>query len=600
MPADTADISTNINGAPVLVAPLPGIYGPAGDAASPDSIRRLSQEISGLKGRRKALDLVRSAVAAMRVHDFEAGSRRALKALQYDERMGQAWHVLAICREKLGHFVQAISAYEAAVKLLPDETEVAHDLARLAQRLGYKEISEKLQRRFLAANPGHIEATNNLAALLREQKRYSEAIETLSQLIQIEPHHALLWNTLGSVLSDQGQMAESITFFDESLRLNPDFAKARFNRGSALHGLGRSLEALEDIEAALPGAEPGYERAMMMMARGMAKMAAGDIVGGMADYDERFNPHLPDAPHFIVDAPRWDPATVDIRGKTLLVAGEQGLADEMVLANCLGDVIETVGPEGRVYVAVEKRLVDMFQRSYPSAVVGAHHTISHEGRVRRFLPFLEELTARNGPLDAWIPLGALTGIYRPTLDAFPDWAGHLVADPARVAHWKGELEKLGPGLKIGLHWKSLVLTGPRARYFSAFERWKPVLTAPGCVMINLQCGDVTEDLAAADAAGISIWTPPFNLKDDLEDLAAISKACDLVIGPGIAGTNLAASVGARTWMAVWPDDWHTLGTDHYPFYPRMHCFPMETIHGWPAAMAQMRLALADAVEGRWP
>lgn len=597
MPADTAAF---VNGTPVFVAPLPGVYGPAGDAASPDSIRRLSQGLSGLKGQRKALEVVRAAVAAMRVHDFEAGSRHALKALQYDERMGQAWHVLAICREKLGHFVQAISAYQAAVKLLPDETEVAHDLARLAQRLGYKEIAEKLQRRFLVANPGHIEATNNLASLLREQKRYSEAIDTLSQLIQIEPHHALLWNTLGSVLSDQGQMAESMTFFDESLRLNPNFAKARFNRGSALHGLGRSADALADIEAALPGAEPGYERAMMMMARGMAKMATGDIVGGMADYDERFNPHMPDAPHFIVDAPRWDPATMDIRGKTLLVAGEQGLADEMVFANCLGDVIQAVGPEGRVYVAVEKRLVDIFQRSHPTAVVGAHHTISHEGRVRRFLPFLEELTARDGPLDAWIPLGALTGIYRPTLEAFPDRAGHLVADPARVAHWKGELEKLGPGLKIGLHWKSLVLTGPRARYFSAFERWKPVLTAPGCVMINLQCGDVTEDLAAAEAAGISIWTPPFNLKDDLEDLAAISKACDLVIGPGIAGTNLAASVGARTWMAVWPDDWHTLGTDRYPFYPQMHCFPMETMSDWPAVMERMRVALGDAVEGRWP
>lgn len=600
MPADTADISTFVNGAPVLVAPLPGIYGPAGDAASPDSIRRLSQEISGLKGQRKALEVVRSAVAAMRVHDFEAGSRRALKALQYDERMGQAWHVLAICREKLGHFVQAISAYEAAVKLLPDETEVAHDLARLAQRLGYKEISEKLQRRFLAANPGHIEATNNLAALLREQKRYSEAIETLSQLIQIEPHHALLWNTLGSVLSDQGQMAESMTFFDESLRLKPDFAKARFNRGSALHGMGRSAEGLEDIEAALPGAEPGYERAMMMMARGMAKMATGDIIGGMADYDERFNPHMPDAPHFIVDAPRWNPATMDIRGKTLLVAGEQGLADELVLANCLGDVIEAVGPEGRVYVALEKRLVDMFQRSHPTAVVGAHHTISHEGRVRRFLPFLEELTARDGPLDAWIPLGALTGIYRPTVEAFPDRAGHLAADLARVAHWKAELEKLGPELKVGLHWKSLVLAGPRARYFSAFERWKPVLTAPGCLMINLQCGDVTEDLAAAEAAGISLWTPPINLKDDLEDLAAISMAADLVIGPGIAGTNLAAAVGARTWMVVGPDDWHKLGTDHYPFYPRMHCFLMESMGDWPGVMERMRVALGDAVEGRWP
>ena len=164
-----------------------------------------------------------------------------------------------------------------------------------------------------------------------------------------------------------------------------------------------------------------------------------------------------------------------------------------------------------------------------------------------------------------------------------------------MAHWAAELEKLGPGLKVGLHWKSLVLTGSRARYFSSFERWKPVLTTPGAVMVNLQCGDVSDDLAAAAAAGVSIWTPPINLKDDLEDVAALSAALDLVIGPGIAGTNLAAAVGGTAWMITAPDDWHFLATDKYPFYPHLRYFRRDSFGDWDGAISRIRTALEEAV-----
>lgn len=587
---------------PSAAAPIAGriigLQGPEGDAASSESIKRLSKKVASTRTQRKALEHVRAALIAVRDQDFQTADRRALKALEVDETLGLAWHVLAISREKAGHFIQAIQAYNAALKCLDDENEVAHDLARLAQRLGYNDIAEKLQRRFLAANPGHLEATNNLASLLREERRYDEAVDTLRPLIEIEPDHPLLWNTLGSVLSDQGRMKESLVFFDEALRLQPDFAKARFNRGGAYHSLGRGEDARQDMKAALPGAEPGYERAMMEMALGMTLLSLGDLSGGMALYESRLSPDMPEAPYYVVNAPRWKPAEDDIRGKRLLVAGEQGLADEMLFANVMQDVIDAVGPDGKVYIAVERRLVSLFQRSFPQAHVGAHVTVTQEGNLRRYMPFLE--SAPDGPPDYWAPIGALTGVYRTSLEAFPERSGHLVPDPERVAHWKAELEKLGPGLKVGLHWKSLVLTGARVRYFSTFERWKPVLTAPGCVMINLQCGDVEEDLKAVKAAGVEIWTPPFNLKDDMEELAAISKAVDVVIGPGIAGTNMAAAVGARTWMATAPDDWHLLGTQRYPFYPQMVCFPLGGYDGWPETLERMREALGRAVEGEWP
>ena len=582
----------------------PAVQSVVGDAASPEAIRRLSHSLAvdrgkSVKSQRKALELLKAALAAIRMNDFDRGAQRAIAALRIDETNGLAWHVLAICQEKANQFGPAIQAYEAALKLLPDHSDIAHDLGRLAQRLGYLEIAEKLLVKFLAGNPGHIEATNNLACVMRDQRRYGDAIETLRPLLQIEPESPVLWNTLGTVLSDEGRPDEALTFFEEALRLDPGFSKARYNRANVRRPLGDVPGAIEDLEAALPGAEGPYEVAMMNMARALMLMGEGRVPEGFESYEVRFDPNLPDAIRVVVPAPRWNPADEDIRGRRLLVVGEQGIADELIFANCLNDVIEAVGPEGKVFIAVEERMVGLFQRHYPRAVVGAHKAVRLEGRLTRYIPFVEDLAEGQAP-NCWIPMGSLMAVYRPTVDSFPQHNGVIRPDPDRVTRWKRELEALGPELKIGLHWKSLVMTGARAAFFaSSFQLWEPILRAPGCLMVNLQCGDVSEDLAAAEAAGVRIWTPPINLKDDLEDVAALSVACDLVIGPGIAGTNIAAASGARTWMVAAPDDWHLMKTDRYVFYPEARIFVRGAVNGWPAVIDDIRAALDQVVERGW-
>ena len=583
-------------------APAPQAQGIAGDAASPEAIRRLSKSLArgtakAVKTERKTLELLKSSLMAIRVDDFERATKKVLEALKVDETSGLAWHVLAICQEKQNRFGPAIAAYEAALKLLPDHTDIAHDLGRLAQRLGYLDIAEKLLLKFLAVNPGHVEATNNLACVMRDQNRYGDAIETLRPLLQIEADSPVLWNTLGTVLNDQGRLDEALTFFEEALRLDPAFAKARYNRANARRPLGDVAGAIEDMEAALPGAESRYEVAMMNMARALMLMGEARIPEGFEAYEVRMDPNLPDAMHVAVDAPRWNPTTESVAGKRVLVVGEQGIADELVFSNCVPDLIEAVGPEGQVYLAVEARMVGLFQRAFPGAIVGGHKAVRLEGRLTRYVPFTEDLEPR---LDCWIPIASLMAPYRPTIESFPPPRHYIEADPARVEYWTGELAKLPEGLKVGLHWKSLIMTGARAAFFaSGFKLWEPILTAPGCVMVNLQCGDVSADLEAAEAAGVFIWTPPINLKDDLEDVAALSVACDVVLGPGIAGTNIAAASGARTWMVAAPDDWHMMTTDHYVFYPEVNIFVRAAVNGWPEVIDRMRAALDRVVADGW-
>jgi tetratricopeptide (TPR) repeat protein len=567
----------------------------AGDSASPNAINRLSRALAkplkakDAKLQRKMLALLKRAVAEIRSQNYAAATGFAMEVLKLDERHGLAWHVLAISREKAGDLAPALTAYEAALKLLPNETDVAHDLGRLAQRLGYLEIAEKLLLKYLAARPGDLDATNNLACVMRDAGRYGEAVELLRLRIAESPDKALLWNTLGTVLSDQGEMAQSLTFFDEALRLEPGFPKALYNRANARMALGDARQALDDIETALDGAADEQETATMNMARALTQLLVGDLAEGFETYEARFSRTQKDALAFVTPAPRWTP-DADIRGRRLLVFGEQGLGDEVLFANVLADVQEALGPEGHLILAVETRLVPLFQRSFSKATVVRHMTLRRAGKLVRAADLPEEAA----PADMYAPIASLFRRFRSEIGAFPATGAFLTPDPARVAHWRSELAALDDRPTVGVVWKSLKLDGSRRRYFSPFDLWRPVLATPSVRFVNLQYGDCEAELEAAREAGLDLWTPPgVNLKDDLDEIVALCCALDTVIGPMNATTNLAAASGANGWIILTPDAWPRFGTGALPCYPQARAFVIDGFGQWDGVMARLAQALGD-------
>jgi hypothetical protein len=184
--------------------------------------------------------------------------------------------------------------------------------------------------------------------------------------------------------------------------------------------------------------------------------------------------------------------------------------------------------------------------------------------------------------------------FRRTVQAFPDRSSFLRADPDRIAHWRGVLGQR-PGLKVGVLWKSLKLDGARLRYFSPFEQWRPVLQTPGISFVNLQYGECQDELdQARETLGVEIWQPPeIDLKNDLDDIAALCRGLDLVLGPSNATTNIAAACGAQVWMISTPGAWPLLGlTDRSPWYPTARVFMADRFNHWAPVMNQIADALA--------
>src|SRR5690606_32621383 len=106
----------------------------------------------------------------------------------------------------------------------------------------------KLFAHYWRARPEIPDGANNFACVLRDQHRFTDAVDVLKAGLADHPECAILWNTLATVLIEMGDPHTAMTFFDEAVRLDPKFGKARYNRGNCKLTLLDFDGAIEDCE----------------------------------------------------------------------------------------------------------------------------------------------------------------------------------------------------------------------------------------------------------------------------------------------------------------------------------------------------------------
>tara|TARA_R110002096_G_scaffold33234_15_gene96165 strand:+ start:106 stop:1905 length:1800 start_codon:yes stop_codon:yes gene_type:complete len=550
----------------------------------------------GAKQMRKQAALLMRALEMMHSDKAAQGLKLAMKCLEKDPGNALAQHIVGVGAEKLGRLSIALKFYERAYRADPKSPDIYQSLAMVAWKLGMLEAAEKFLRVFCQMLPGEPNGPVNLGGVLRDQGRYEDAIEIVRAGIYAKPEHADLWNAMGTILIESGDPAGALTFYEEALRLKPDFGRALNNIAYA-YELNGDLEAsIDAFDRALDHPANNEDRIVMTHGRSLAYLAAGRLEEGWDTYSARLDPAYPDATTFALQDPYWDGSDPrDLHGKRVLMVGEQGLGDEIMFLNAGRDLINAIGPDGKLLIACETRLQTLIQRSFPEALVGPHASLRTEGRDFRTV---KELRTENGPIDYWAPMGNACRAFRRKVGDFPSEPGFLIADETEVEAWTKQLAQMGPGLKVGLLWKSLKMTAKRQKNFAAFELWKPILQTPGVTFVNLQYGDVDEELARAEAEfGVKIHQPDgIDLKNDLDRVAALGKALDLTIGPMNATINLACAVGGEAWVtASHSGSWTAYGEDYYPDYPSARLFCTKGFGDWKGVMAKVTDALQERV-----
>ena len=223
---------------------------------------------------------------------------------------------------------------------------------------------------------------------------------------------------------------------------------------------------------------------------------------------------------------------------------------------------------------------------------GTFYPLEHRyyPKALRFVPF----SIDKGEPDYWTPMGSALRRYRRSLSDFPHRA-FLTPDPARVAAYRAQLESFGPGAKIGICWRSMMLGAKRAKYYSALDAWGPILKTPGAVFVNLQYGEAAPELArAAQMHGVTVaQIDGLDLKNDIDGAAALSAALDLVLSAPTAAAATAASVGTEVWFLTAGRTWPQLGTDEYPWYHKTKVFSPAKFGDWNELIPRVGEALAS-------
>ncbi len=556
-------------------------------------LEALSEEIDAALARRKSNGFIRRGIKAWHRGDIARAAQHALAATEADPQNSKAFHVLAMALERMGHLHKALVTYERAFELDPDDSELLINLGLIAWRLKISDGAMRMFQLYIGTNPDSPLGYNNLGSVLSDLGDTHSAIETLRAAIYRMPRESILWNSLATVLAESGRADESLVFYREAIDIEPKFARLHHNLGYAYSHLGQLDKALAEYDFALEHATDPVERMEAKHSRSICLMGMGQLKEGFREYeirnDERFRAYA----HHMLKAPVWKGE--DLAGKRLLVVGEQGLGDEFMFANILPDLSRAVGDTGKLEIAVDPRLIPLFQRSFPNANIGTYEDrtlLDKDGnKSLRFLPFSTD----KGEPDCWTPMGSALQFLRHDLKDFRKEA-FLVPDAARKAEYAEALKGFGPGPYIGICWRSMMMTAKRAKYYSALDAWEPLFRLPNVTFVNVQYGDCAEELAQAqEKFGIKIHTlEGLDLKNDIDGAAALSAAVDLVISAPTAAAAVAGAVGTEVWFLTAGRTWPQLGTEEFPWYAKTKVFSPEKFADWPVLMQ----TVADALKAR--
>jgi len=501
-------------------------------------------------------DLLSRGFALHQSGDLDGASALYARILAADPGQADALHLLGLCRWQSGAGAEAVDLLRRAAVAAPRSPAIRNNLANMLLASGRRAEAVDAYRSAIDLKPDYAEAMSNLGTALQEGGHAAEAEAWQRRALAQAPDRAETWTNLGSVLTDLGRREEAERCHRRALNLNPRLALAMSNLGTVLRQTGRAAEAVDCFRQAL-ALEPGQPTARYNLA--LDALGRGDLRAGWPDYGYRFAVRRQQRIRRPL-MPAWtgdDPA-----GRRILVWREQGVGDEILFSGLYPDLIRQAG---RVIIECDRRLVPLFSRSFPQAVVRAEPPPG---------------TGEPDDADAHIPAGDLPAIYRARQAAFPTRRSWLVPDQGRVDGSAAWLNGLGPRLKVGFCWRSGLKTADREGLYSALADWGGLFALADIDWIVLQydADDPDTQRELADAARlhpVTLHRPPgLDLRDDLDGVAALMSGLDLVISAGTAVAELAGALGVPTWRIGGADDWTCLGTAARPWFPAQRSFTL--------------------------
>ena len=359
----------------------------------------------------------------------------------------------------------------------------------------------------------------------RADNQPAQALACYAQAFAEDFNSAAAWNNYGNVIREMGYPDRAIPFLEQAIRIDANHMTARFNLAVAL-------------------------------------LLEGDYEQGWRAYESRWNfEHLAGTlPAY--HQPRWQGE--DLRGRTILIIGEQGLGDCIQFVRYM-EPLQALG--ARIILQVPDALISLFQ-------IEGGVTIGFDQPVPDF--------------DTWCPMMSLPAVMKTTVATIPRALSYISANAAATAEWN---RRLGPRtrLRVGVSWSGRRDTWINQHKSVPFELIADLVQQnPQYQWVNLQI-DVDEHQSRILAeSGVSVYPGTIHC---MADTAALIAGLDVVISVDSAVSHLSAAMGRPTWIMLnqFAVDWRWFrDRGDSPWYPTAKLFRQPSQGDWPAVLDRIQ------------
>ena len=150
-----------------------------------------------------------------------------------------------------GQLDEAISAYEQAVAINPDDTAARIRLAAFLNLRQRSAESLKQAQEAILLEPSNPLVLATLCQALGEEGHYAEAFDACECAIELDPEYAEAYAYLAKVYVDTGDWIPARQYAQQAVDLNYQSMDAHYNQGYVLEAQGRYRQAVEAYENAI-------------------------------------------------------------------------------------------------------------------------------------------------------------------------------------------------------------------------------------------------------------------------------------------------------------------------------------------------------------
>jgi len=470
----------------------------------------------------------------------------------------------------IGRHSESLKYHQKAIFLSPNNHKVWLGCGKSLQCLKRYDEAITHYDKALSLNPEFAEAWSNKGDILNELRCYDDAIAYYDKALSLKPDYHEAWSNKGVTLNELKRYDEAITHYDKALSLKPDYHVAWSNKGVTLHELKRYDEAIAHYDKAL-SLKPDYHEASWN--KSLSLLLQGDFENGFPLYESRWYSEKISAiaGKRSIEKPTWL-GLESLKGKTILLHGEQGLGDFIQFCR-YAKLVADLG--AKVILEVPQPLAGLMKD-----LEGVSELVD-KGKE---LPFF----------DYQSPLLSLPLALKTNLSNIPNAIGYINNNnhQNKTLEWE---TRLGPKLKsrVGLVWsgnpnqkndhnRSLLLANVLPFLASQFE------------YVSLQ-----KEVREVDKLTLELNSHILNFAshlNDFVDTAALIENLDLVISVDTSVAHLSGALGKKTWtlLSNVPDWRWLLDREDSPWYPSMKLYRQTSIDDWNGVLDRVK---SDLIAG---